>query len=503
MDNKQYVIALDQGTTSSRAIIFDRGQNIVDLAQKEFIQHYPKPGWVEHDPMEIYSSQYGVLIEVLAKSGIDPREIAAIGITNQRETTVVWEKETGRPVCNAIVWQCRRTAPICQELLADGELTGYIKESTGLLVDAYFSATKLKWILDTVPGARERAERGELLFGTVDTWLIWKLTGGKAHVTDYTNASRTMLYNIRELCWDKRICEALEIPMAMLPKVCSCSEVYGTMNIQGVEVPIAGCAGDQQAALFGQTCFEAGEAKNTYGTGCFLLMNTGERMIQSKNGLLTTIAMGIGERVQYCLEGSVFVGGAVVQWLRDELRLISDSGDSEYFACRVRDNGGVYVVPAFTGLGAPHWDMYARGAILGLTRGSGRNHIIRAALESIAYQTRDVLAAMEQDTGEKLRELRVDGGASANNFLMQFQADIMGCTIRRPMIRETTALGAAYLAGLATGVWRDKEDIRAQWTLDRLYQPQMEEGQRGRLLAGWRKAVDRASGWAEEEGGAG
>ncbi len=503
MDNKQYVIALDQGTTSSRAIIFDRGQNIVDLAQKEFTQHYPKPGWVEHDPMEIYSSQYGVLIEVLAKSGIDPREIAAIGITNQRETTVVWEKETGRPVCNAIVWQCRRTAPICQELLADRELTGYIKESTGLLVDAYFSATKLKWILDTVPGARERAERGELLFGTVDTWLIWKLTGGKAHVTDYTNASRTMLYNIRELCWDKRICEALEIPMAMLPKVCSCSEVYGTMNIQGVEVPIAGCAGDQQAALFGQTCFEAGEAKNTYGTGCFLLMNTGERMIQSKNGLLTTIAMGIGERVQYCLEGSVFVGGAVVQWLRDELRLISDSGDSEYFACRVRDNGGVYVVPAFTGLGAPHWDMYARGAILGLTRGAGRNHIIRAALESIAYQTRDVLAAMEQDTGEKLRELRVDGGASANNFLMQFQADIMGCTIRRPMIRETTALGAAYLAGLATGVWRDKEDIRAQWTLDRLYQPQMEEGQRGRLLAGWRKAVDRASGWAEEEGGAG
>ena len=503
MDNKQYVIALDQGTTSSRAIIFDRGQNIVDLAQKEFTQHYPKPGWVEHDPMEIYSSQYGVLIEVLAKSGIDPREIAAIGITNQRETTVVWEKETGRPVCNAIVWQCRRTAPICQELLADRELTNYIKESTGLLVDAYFSATKLKWILDTVPGARERAERGELLFGTVDTWLIWKLTGGKAHVTDYTNASRTMLYNIRELCWDKRICEALEIPMAMLPKVCSCSEVYGTMNIQGVEVPIAGCAGDQQAALFGQTCFEAGEAKNTYGTGCFLLMNTGERMIQSKNGLLTTIAMGIGERVQYCLEGSVFVGGAVVQWLRDELRLISDSGDSEYFACRVRDNGGVYVVPAFTGLGAPHWDMYARGAILGLTRGAGRNHIIRAALESIAYQTRDVLAAMEQDTGEKLRELRVDGGASANNFLMQFQADIMGCTIRRPMIRETTALGAAYLAGLATGVWRDKEDIRAQWTLDRLYQPQMEEGQRGRLLAGWRKAVDRASGWAEEEGGAG
>ncbi len=495
---KKYVIALDQGTTSSRAIIFDREQNIVEMAQKEFTQHYPRPGWVEHDPMEIWSSQYGVLMEVLAKSGISPEEIAAIGITNQRETTVVWEKETGRPICNAIVWQCRRTAPLCQELLRDRELTAWIKERTGLLVDAYFSGTKLRWILDNVPGAQERARRGELLFGTVDSWLIWKLTGGMAHVTDYTNASRTMLYNIRDLCWDEHICEALGIPMEMLPAVCSSSEVYGTANIQGVEVPIAGCAGDQQAALFGQTCYEAGEAKNTYGTGCFLLMNTGDRMIQSRSGLVTTIGVGLPGRVDYCLEGSVFVGGAVVQWLRDELRFITDSRDSEYFATRVKDSGGVYVVPAFTGLGAPHWDMYARGAILGLTRGTGRNHIIRASLEAIAYQTRDVLEAMERDTGIHLKELRVDGGASANNFLMQFQADILGCTIRRPMIRETTALGAAYLAGLATGVWKDLGDIRAQWTLDRLYQPEMAGEERDRLLAGWKKAVERAGGWAEE-----
>ena len=497
-NQKQYIIALDQGTTSSRAILFDKNQNIVELAQKEFTQHYPHPGWVEHDPMEIYSSQYGVLMEVLAKSGIDAREVAGIGITNQRETTVVWEKETGRPVCNAVVWQCRRTAPICQKLLEDEELTAYIKENTGLLVDAYFSATKLKWILDTVPGARERTEKGELLFGTVDTWLIWKLTGGRAHVTDYTNASRTMLYNIRELRWDERICKALDIPMGMLPEVRSCSEVYGTANLQGVEVPVSGCAGDQQAALFGQTCFDAGDAKNTYGTGCFLLMNTGEKLVQSRSGLLTTIAMGRDGKVQYCLEGSIFVGGAVVQWLRDEMHLITDSSDSEYFATRVKDNGGVYLVPAFTGLGAPHWDMYARGSILGLTRGTGRNHIIRAALEAIAYQTRDVLEAMERDTGIHLKELRVDGGASANNFLMQFQADIMGCTIRRPMIRETTALGAAYLAGLATGVWKDLEDIKAQWTLDRVYQPEMAGETREKLLAGWQKAVQRASGWAEE-----
>ena len=496
---KKYIIALDQSTTSSRCILFDREQNIVEMAQKEFTQHYPHPGWVEHDPMEIYSSQYGVLMEVLAKSGVDVREVAGIGITNQRETTIVWDKTTGRPVYNAIVWQCRRTAPLCEELKADRDFTAYVKDHTGLLVDAYFSATKIRWILDNVPGAREKAGAGELLFGTVDSWLIWKLTGGAVHVTDYTNASRTMLYNIRDLCWDKRICDRLGIPACMLPEVRNCSEIYGTMNIQGVEVPIAGIAGDQQAALFGQTCFEPGEAKNTYGTGCFLLMNTGSRLYQSKNGLLSTIAIGLDGRVQYALEGSVFVGGAVVQWLRDELHLITESADTEYFARKVRDNGGVYVVPAFTGLGAPYWDMYARGAIFGLTRGTGRNHIIRAALESIAYQTCDVLHAMEEDTGLPLRELRVDGGASANNFLMQFQADIVDRTIRRPMIRETTALGAAYLAGLATGVWRDLDDIRSQWTLDRLYEPQMPAGQRETLLAGWHKAVGRTRGWAGAE----
>ncbi|MDY5782996.1 MAG: glycerol kinase GlpK [Gemmiger sp.] len=496
---KKYIIALDQGTTSSRCILFDREQNIVEMAQKEFTQHYPHPGWVEHDPMEIYSSQYGVLMEVLAKSGVDVREVAGIGITNQRETTIVWDKTTGRPVYNAIVWQCRRTAPLCEELKADRDFTAYVKDHTGLLVDAYFSATKIRWILDNVPGAREKAGAGELLFGTVDSWLIWKLTGGAVHVTDYTNASRTMLYNIRDLCWDKRICDRLGIPACMLPEVRNCSEIYGTMNIQGVEVPIAGIAGDQQAALFGQTCFEPGEAKNTYGTGCFLLMNTGSRLYQSKNGLLSTIAIGLDGRVQYALEGSVFVGGAVVQWLRDELHLITESADTEYFARKVRDNGGVYVVPAFTGLGAPYWDMYARGAIFGLTRGTDRNHIIRAALESIAYQTCDVLHAMEEDTGLPLRELRVDGGASANNFLMQFQADIVDRTIRRPMIRETTALGAAYLAGLATGVWRDLDDIRSQWTLDRLYEPQMPAGQRETLLAGWHKAVGRTRGWAGAE----
>ena len=496
---KKYIIALDQGTTSSRCILFDREQNIVEMAQKEFTQHYPHPGWVEHDPMEIYSSQYGVLMEVLAKSGVDVREVAGIGITNQRETTIVWDKTTGRPVYNAIVWQCRRTAPLCEELKADRDFTAYVKDHTGLLVDAYFSATTIRWILDNVPGAREKAGAGELLFGTVDSWLIWKLTGGAVHVTDYTNASRTMLYNIRDLCWDKRICDRLGIPACMLPEVRNCSEIYGTMNIQGVEVPIAGIAGDQQAALFGQTCFEPGEAKNTYGTGCFLLMNTGSRLYQSKNGLLSTIAIGLDGRVQYALEGSVFVGGAVVQWLRDELHLITESADTEYFARKVRDNGGVYVVPAFTGLGAPYWDMYARGAIFGLTRGTGRNHIIRAALESIAYQTCDVLHAMEEDTGLPLRELRVDGGASANNFLMQFQADIVDRTIRRPMIRETTALGAAYLAGLATGVWRDLDDIRSQWTLDRLYEPQMPAGQRETLLAGWHKAVGRTRGWAGAE----
>ena len=453
MSDRPYVLALDQGTTSSRCILFDRQQNIVGLAQREFGQHYPKPGWVEHDPMEIYSSQYSVLTEVLAQSGVDPAQVAAIGITNQRETTIVWDRETGRPVYNAIVWQCRRTAALCEELKADDELTSYIREHTGLLPDAYFSATKLKWVLDHVEGARERARRGELLFGTVDSWLIWKLTGGRVHVTDYTNASRTMLFDIQRLCWDEHICRTLDIPMEMLPQVRDSSAVYGTVNLQGVEVPIAGIAGDQQAALFGQACFSPGEAKNTYGTGCFLLMNTGRELCRSRNGLLTTIAVGLNGSVQYALEGSVFVGGAVIQWVRDELRFFSESRDAEYYAQKVPDTGGVYLVPAFTGLGAPYWDMYARGCLVGLTRGTTREHIIRAAQESIAYQSWDLVRAMEQDTGLPLAELRVDGGASRDRFLMQFQADILDKPVRRPMIRETTALGAAYLAGLAVGVW--------------------------------------------------
>ena len=492
----KYVMALDQGTTSSRAIIFDEHQNIVNMAQKEFIQHYPKAGWVEHDPLEIYASQYGVLVEVLARSGMEAGEISAIGITNQRETTIVWDKNPGRPVYNAIVWQCRRTSDFCTNLVERG-YADEIRAKTGLLIDAYFSATKIKWILDNVEGARERAERGELLFGTVDTWLIWKLTGGAAHVTDVTNASRTMLFNIHTLEWDKDICALLDIPMCMLPKVCDSSMVYGAARIGGAEIPIAGAAGDQQAALFGQTCFARGDVKNTYGTGCFMLMNTGDTPVESKNGLLTTVAVGLNGKATYALEGSVFVGGAVIQWLRDELKLINESADSEYFANKVKDSAGVYVVPAFTGLGAPYWDMYARGAILGLTRGAGRNHIIRAALEGIAYQTLDVLKAMQADSGVQFKELKVDGGASANNLLMQFQADIAGVTVRRPMIRETTALGAAYLAGLATGVWRDLNDIKGQWTLDKLYEPQMEAARARELVDGWHKAVERARGWAE------
>ena len=491
----KYVMALDQGTTSSRAIIFDEHQNIVNMAQKEFTQHYPKAGWVEHDPLEIYASQYGVLVEVLARSGMEAGEISAIGITNQRETTIVWDKNTGRPVYNAIVCQCRRTSDFCTNLVERG-YADEIRAKTGLLIDAYFSATKIKWILDNVEGARERAERGELLFGTVDTWLIWKLTGGAAHVTDVTNASRTMLFNIHTLEWDKDICALLDIPMCMLPKVCDSSMVYGAARIGGAEIPIAGAAGDQQAALFGQTCFARGDVKNTYGTGCFMLMNTGDTPVESKNGLLTTVAVGLNGKATYALEGSVFVGGAVIQWLRDELKLINESADSEYFANKVKDSAGVYVVPAFTGLGAPYWDMYARGAILGLTRGAGRNHIIRAALEGIAYQTLDVLKAMQADSGVQFKELKVDGGASANNLLMHFQADIAGVTVRRPMIRETTALGAAYLAGLATGVWRDLNDIKGQWTLDKLYEPQMEAARARELVDGWHKAVERARGWA-------
>ena len=442
---KKYIIALDQGTTSSRAIIFDNEQNILGISQKEITQIYPKEGWVEHNPMEIWASQYGVLQEVLAKSNLTQEDIAAIGITNQRETTIVWDKNTGEPVYNAIVWQCRRTAPICDELEKQG-LKEYIRETTGLVLDAYFSGTKIKWILDNVPGAREKADNGDLLFGTVDTWLVWKLTGGRVHITDYTNASRTMLYNINTLQWDKKMLEVLGIPESMLPVVKNSSEVYGYTNLGGkggYRVPIAGIAGDQQAALFGQACFTKGSAKNTYGTGCFLLMNTGEERVESKNGLLTTIAIGIDNKVQYALEGSVFVGGAVVQWIRDELMLVNDAQDTEYFAKKVKDNGGVYVVPAFVGLGAPYWDMYARGAIFGLTRGANRNHIIRAALESIAYQSKDVLHAMEEDAGYKIKSLKVDGGASKNEFLMQFQSNLIDTQVTRPIISETTALGAA------------------------------------------------------------
>ena len=496
---KQYVIALDQGTTSSRCILFDREQNMVGVAQREFTQIYPKPGWVEQDPMEIWSSQFSVLTEVLAQAGVAPGEVAAIGITNQRETTIVWDKATGRPIYNAIVWQCRRTAPLCEQLKADENFCGYIKERTGLLIDAYFSATKLKWILDHVEGARERARAGELLFGTVDSWLVWKLTGGKAHVTDYTNASRTMLYDIQNLRWDEEICRRLDIPMEMLPQVCSSSQVYGHANLQGVEVPIAGIAGDQQAALFGQGCFQPGEAKNTYGTGCFLLMNTGEQLCRSENGLLTTIAIGLDGKVQYALEGSVFVGGAVIQWVRDELRFISESRDAEYYASKVPDTGGVYLVPAFTGLGAPYWDMYARGALVGLTRGTNRDHIIRAAQESIAYQSWDLVDAMEKDTGIPLSVLNADGGASRDKFLMQFQADILHKPVRRPVIRETTALGAALLAGLAVGVWGSREEVKARMKTDRLYEPAMEEARRQKLLRGWHKAVGRSLDWAEPE----
>ena len=489
-----YILALDQGTTSSRVILFDREQTIHGISQREFTQIYPREGWVEHDAMEIWSSQYAVMMEVIAKTGVDPREIAAIGITNQRETTILWDKATGRPIYNAIVWQCRRTAGIVDQLVSDG-LAGHIQEATGLVPDAYFSATKIKWILDHVEGARERARRGEILFGTVDTWLVWKLTGGAVHATDYTNASRTMLYDIQRLDWDDTLLEALDIPRAMLPRVLPSSGIYGYTAIQGVQVPIAGIAGDQQAALFGQACFSPGDAKNTYGTGCFLLMNTGGTPCRSRNGLLTTIAAGLDEHVQYALEGSVFVGGAVIQWLRDELRFFPDSGDAEYYAQKVPDNGGVYLVPAFTGLGAPYWDMYARGAILGITRGTKREHIVRAAQESIAYQVADLVHAMEADTGLPLSCLKADGGASRDRFLMQFQADIIDRQVRRPAIRETTALGAADLAGLAVGMWRDQEEIGRLWRCGTAFQPDMEAEKRDRLMADWHRAVGRSRDW--------
>ena len=495
----KYILALDQGTTSSRAILFDDKQNIAAVSQKEFTQLYPKEGWVEHNPMEIWSSQYAVMMEVIAQSNIRAADLAAIGITNQRETTILWDRETGMPIYNAIVWQCRRTAPIVDGLVAQG-LTDHIRQTTGLLPDAYFSATKIRWILDHVDGAQERAEKGEILFGTVDSWLLWKLTGGAVHATDVTNASRTMLFDIHKLDWDDTLLKALNIPRAMLPEVRSSSEIYGYTEIQGVKVPIAGMAGDQQAALFGQTCFDPGDAKNTYGTGCFLLMNTGDTPCESKNGLVTTIAVGLGGKVQYALEGSVFVGGAVIQWLRDEMRLFSESRDAEYYAQKVPDNGGVYLVPAFTGLGAPNWDMHARGCIVGITRGTRREHIIRAAQESIAYQVADLVKAMEADTGLTLSALKADGGASRDRFLMQFQADIIGCQVRRPVIRETTALGAAYLAGLAVGVWKNRDELRSLWNCEIEYDPAMEPAQKEKLLHQWHRAVQRSLAWAEDNG---
>ena len=497
---KAYILALDQGTTSSRAILYDRDGKVVKITQKEFTQIYPKPGWVEHDPMEIWGSQSGVASEILATTGIPAEEIAAIGITNQRETTVVWDKQTGKPIYNAIVWQCRRTSGICDELKEKG-MENVCRESTGLVLDAYFSGTKVKWILDNVEGARQKAQNGELLFGNIDTWLIWNLTRGKVHVTDYSNASRTMLYNIKELKWDERILKELDIPASMLPEVKPSSAVYGVTDarIFGAEIPIAGDAGDQQAALFGQACYSPGMAKNTYGTGCFMLMMTGEKLVHSKNGLLTTIAWGINNKVEYALEGSIFIGGAAVQWLRDSLKVIYDAKDSEYFATKVEDSLGVYVVPAFVGLGAPYWDMYARGAILGLTRGTTRNHIIRATLESIAYQTRDVLEVMRTDSGIELKELRVDGGACANDFLMQFQADILGVPVERPEIIETTALGAAYLAGLAVGFWKDQSMIAERRKVNRKFNPIMSGDKREKLYTNWKKAVKRAMHWEEEE----
>jgi glycerol kinase len=494
----KYVMALDAGTTSNRCILFNEKGEICSVAQKEFTQYFPKPGWVEHDAKEIWSTQLGVAVEAMSKLGASASDLAAVGITNQRETTIVWDKYTGEPVCPAIVWQCRRTSEYCDELRERG-LTEAFREKTGLVIDAYFSATKLRWILDHVEGARERAEKGELLFGTVETWLIWKLTKGAVHVTDYSNASRTMLFNINTLTWDEDILRELNIPRCMLPEVKPSSCVYGMTDpvYFGGAVPIAGAAGDQQAALFGQTCFQPGEAKNTYGTGCFLLMNTGEKPVYSSNGLVTTIAWGLDGKVTYALEGSVFVAGAAIQWLRDELHLISSAPESEQAANQVEDTAGCYVVPAFTGLGAPHWDQYARGIIVGLTRGVNRNHIIRATLESLAYQVNDVIQAMEADSGIALTTLKADGGASANNFIMQFQADITGAPVRRPACVETTALGAAYLAGLAVGYWADKEEVCKNWKIDRSFTPAMAQENRQERIQGWKKAVACSYGWAK------
>lgn len=494
---KKYILALDQGTTSGRSILFDHDSNIVATAQSEFTQIFPKPGWVEHNANEIWSTQIGTISEVIAKANIDPNEIAAIGITNQRETAVVWDKNTGKPIYNAIVWQSRQTMEICDELKAQG-LADVFHKKTGLLIDAYFSGTKVKWILDHVEGAREKAEAGDLLFGTMDTWLIWKLTGGKVHVTDYSNASRTLMYNIRTLEWDDELLGYLDIPKAMLPEVKQSSEVYGVTIpsvTQGVEIPISGIAGDQQAALFGQNCFKAGMAKNTYGTGCFMLMNTGSQLYDSKNGLLTTIAWGIDGEVQYALEGSIFVAGSAIQWLRDGLKIVESAPDTEFYANKVDDAEGVYVVPAFVGLGAPYWDMKARGAIFGLTRGTTKNHIIRATLDSLAYQTKDVLDAMQADSGIKLNALKVDGGAVANNLMMQFQSDLLGVPVERPKVVETTALGACYLAGLAVGFWNSKEELANNWQLDRRFEADMDEDTRRELYVGWLKAVRRTMNW--------
>ena len=495
----KYVMALDAGTTSNRCILFNEKGQMCSVAQREFKQIFPKPGWVEHDANEIWASQLGVAVEAMNMIDASAADIAAIGITNQRETTILWDKNTGEPVYNAIVWQCRRTSEYCDSLKEQG-LTEKFRRKTGLVIDAYFSATKLKWILDTVPGVRERAEQGELLFGTVETGLIWKLTKGKAHVTDYSNAARTMLFNINTLEWDDEILQILDIPKAILPEAMPSSCVYGMADpaFLGGEIPISGAAGDQQAALFGQTCFQAGDAKSTYGTGCFLLMNTGEKLVFSENGLITTIAWGLDGKVTYALEGSVFVAGAAIQWLRDEMRIIDSAEDSEYMAKKVKDTNGCYVVPAFTGLGAPYWDQYARGTIVGITRGVNKCHIIRATLESLAYQVNDVLVAMKADSGIALSSLKVDGGASANNFLMQTQADIINVPVNRPQCVETTAMGAAYLAGLAVGYWKDLEDIKNNWMVDRTFVPVLEEKTRTERIQGWKKAVKYAYGWAKQ-----
>ncbi|WP_434999511.1 glycerol kinase GlpK [Vibrio scophthalmi] len=499
MTEQKYIVALDQGTTSSRAVILDHNANIVSVSQREFTQIYPQAGWVEHDPLEIYATQSSTLVEALAQAGIRSDQIAGIGITNQRETTIVWNKETGKPVYNAIVWQCRRTAATCEKLKEAG-LEDYIRDNTGLVVDPYFSGTKIKWILDNVEGAREDAQAGKLLFGTVDTWLVWKMTQGRVHVTDYTNASRTMIFNINTLQWDEKLLKELDIPLSMMPEVKSSSEVYGETNIGGkggTRIPIAGIAGDQQAALYGQMCVEQGQAKNTYGTGCFLLMNTGKEKVTSRNGLLTTLACGPSGEPHYALEGAVFMGGASIQWLRDEMKLLADAKDSEYFATKVDSSNGVYVVPAFTGLGAPYWDAYARGTIVGLTRGCGSNHIIRATLESIAYQTRDVIDAMQADSGIKLSALRVDGGAVANNFLMQFQSDVLDVAVHRPKVTEVTALGAAYLAGLAVGFWGGLDELAGKAVIDRSFEPHPDDGKRTQRYRGWKRAVKCAQSWAE------